>query len=570
MAMTYSFVKKNITNLTGVAIIVVASTLSACNESPPNVDTKIIDSASKMNSAVKVQLTELLRVYSDSSVDSTFTLYNTKSIATFVNDDYKPIFTNKKSFTPAAFQLKTFIDSTCKYYGLFPKAYHQSKINELHQMLSQGENNNAEEWAKAELYMTDAFFQVAKHLKYGRLYKDTSALYLDTVLTNDFLIPSINSFKENPEKIDSVFALLEPKFHDYDSLKMYLSGMLQQESVQYGKQLTKLTYSGMDSAQFVKSFINRLHEEGFAVDTLNEYDSLQLVSLIKQYEQSHSYKVDGKFSKSLIENINANSEISFSKIALSLDKFKQLHIPNNGQYVLVNIPSYLLRAYDHGNVAVESKVVVGKVASKTPVMESEISDIIVMPQWFVPPSILKLPGYIERKRRNPNYIVRGKSVIQKSGPGNALGKCKFNFKSSESVYLHDTNEKWAFGASKRAISHGCVRVQSYEDLAAFINRITPLVERNYARVKDKVKSVTSRGDTIYSYKYAVKDSITYTNGAIVEMLNQSGHHELQLAKKIPVYISYMTCAVRNGILVNYQDVYGYDATLQQKYLDPYL
>ncbi|MFL5787864.1 MAG: L,D-transpeptidase family protein, partial [Flavisolibacter sp.] len=39
-----------------------------------------------------------------------------------------------------------------------------------------------------------------------------------------------------------------------------------------------------------------------------------------------------------------------------------------------------------------------------------------------------------------------------------------------SVYLHDTNQRYLFSRTSRALSHGCVRVQAWDALAKFILR----------------------------------------------------------------------------------------------------
>jgi len=50
-------------------------------------------------------------------------------------------------------------------------------------------------------------------------------------------------------------------------------------------------------------------------------------------------------------------------------------------------------------------------------------------------------------------------VIQKPGPGNALGNVKFMFPNGHNIYLHDTPSKHLFAHQMRAHSHGCVRVE---------------------------------------------------------------------------------------------------------------
>ncbi len=59
----------------------------------------------------------------------------------------------------------------------------------------------------------------------------------------------------------------------------------------------------------------------------------------------------------------------------------------------------------------------------------------------------------------------GARLQQKPGPGNSLGRIKFDFDNRFEVYLHDTNSKAAFERDARSVSHGCVRVERPEELA---------------------------------------------------------------------------------------------------------
>jgi L,D-transpeptidase YcbB len=542
-----------------------------CQDPKPSIETKIVQKASQLDAAVSVQLVDLLKKSTDTANNSRVKTYNPLSLQAYYNLDCKPVFTHNMEFTEAGIQLKKMVDEDCKMYGLFPEAYHKKTLETLYATLCTDSSAklNAEEWAKAEMLMADAFFQITKHVKNGRLYVDTSFRYLDTNLTNNVLIPNLKSFAKQPSLLDSLLTKQEPKLHDYDSLKAYLKTLLSAPAAAE-KTYSTLTYPTKDSVQFVKAFIKRLQEEGFAKAYTTTIDSANLVSVIKEYQAAQGLAATGIFSKDMIAGMNTNADTKIMKIALALDKFKNLKIANKGEYVIVNIPAFTLRGYTKNGVQVESKVAVGKLATKTPIMESEISDIIVMPKWFVPPSILKIPGYIERHRNNPNYIVRGKTVVQKSGPGNALGNMKFNFKSGDAIYLHDTNEKWAFNSSSRAVSHGCVRVQDYSKLASFISSITPVTEKNYKKVVSNYKVDSLTGDTTFKYKYVVKDSVIHKEDVIPGMVSRKAHHELVLENKVPIYIKYHTCAIRNGVFVMYNDVYGYDKALQQKYFSNYL
>ena len=59
-------------------------------------------------------------------------------------------------------------------------------------------------------------------------------------------------------------------------------------------------------------------------------------------------------------------------------------------------------------------------------------------------------------------------VRRRPGPGNALGKVKFLFENRWSVFLHDTPQKRKFNATRRAFSHGCVRVHRPLELAELL------------------------------------------------------------------------------------------------------
>ena len=54
------------------------------------------------------------------------------------------------------------------------------------------------------------------------------------------------------------------------------------------------------------------------------------------------------------------------------------------------------------------------------------------------------------------------------GINNPLGLAAVRLGSGMLVYLHDTNRRELFANENRALSHGCVRVQRWDDLVAFV------------------------------------------------------------------------------------------------------
>jgi murein L,D-transpeptidase YcbB/YkuD len=87
--------------------------------------------------------------------------------------------------------------------------------------------------------------------------------------------------------------------------------------------------------------------------------------------------------------------------------------------------------------------------------------------------------------RNCPYTFR-----QDAGPDNALGRVKFMFPNSHSVYLHDTPSKDLFDEPKRAFSSGCIRVEQPLELAERILADPKWSADAIARVVESEKTTT--------------------------------------------------------------------------------
>ncbi len=228
-------------------------------------------------------------------------------------------------------------------------------------------------------------------------------------------------------------------------------------------------------------------------------------------------------------------------------------------YVWVNIPSYYLTLIDNDSVVLQSRVIVGAAKTRTPELQSEISNFITYPQWTVPysiifkemlPQIQKDTNYL--KKQNLMVVDKNDSVIppskinwsklsknkfpylikQRQGDDNSLGVLKFNFRNKYAVYLHDTNARWLFSKSSRALSHGCIRVQDWEELAHFLVR---------------------------------NDSIKYHPDTLTSWIVREEKHVVSGFNRVPLFIRYFTCEGKNGRVKFYEDVYAEDKILAEKY-----
>ena len=193
--------------------------------------------------------------------------------------------------------------------------------------------------------------------------------------------------------------------------------------------------------------------------------------------------------------------------------------------------------------------------------------MITYPQWTIPTSIIVkevLPG-VKKNRDyftkhgysiidddgnevNPDSVNWKKytkgipyKVVQGSGDANALGILKFNFSNKYAVYLHDTNQRYLFAQSARAFSHGCVRVQEWQQLSHYI-------------LQNDSTYVTSLGNS----SYTKSDSVS-------KWLYGKEKHFIPVKFRIPLFIRYFTCEGKDGKIVFYDDIYDEDHKLKERY-----
>jgi len=470
--------------------------------------------------------------------------------------EYKPLWSNDGKFSQKADSLAALIDSS-RFYGLFPEDYYHTRLNALRNQLvrdtSKQKKLDASSWAYSDLMLSSAFVQLVKDLKVGRLIPDTS-LAKDSSLSANYFARQLSAYEGISN--DSFARKYEPKHLAYwkakEGLRMFLADA---EFLPY-------TYvAAKDSAEQVRLLYKRLTEEDSALVSIEQPDSSQLSEGIRAYQKFKKMKADGKSSADLVRRLNNTDAEKFIRIAINLDRYKQLPLLPV-QHIWVNIPGYYLEVMDSDTVALYSKVCVGKPVTKTPLITSYISDMITYPKWTIPESIVKKeilpglkrdPGYTQRKgyslidkdgnEVDPYSVKWSKytdyipyKVVQGSGDDNALGVLKFNFPNKFSVYLHDTNQRYLFSRTNRALSHGCVRVQSWYELSTYI----------------------LRNDSLQSKNPVPKDSLD-------SWLAAKQKRYLPVRKPLPLFIRYFTLDVnKEGKLVFYDDVYSEDRKYREK------
>ena len=129
-------------------------------------------------------------------------------------------------------------------------------------------------------------------------------------------------------------------------------------------------------------------------------------------------------------------------------------VPLKGKAILVNIPSYELVAFEDGEEAFRKRVIVGTPKNPTPALIAETSVVRFRPSWTPTPEMIRDEG-LSPETRPP-------------GKGNPLGLMAIRLDPGLLVYLHGTNSPKLFGRNERALSHGCIRVENVEEVAAWV------------------------------------------------------------------------------------------------------
>jgi len=279
---------------------------------------------------------------------------------------------------------------------------------------------------------------------------------------------------------------------------------------------------------------------------------------VKHFQLRHGLNAAGKLGPETIAALNRPMSDRVEQLRMMLERFRWMPHHFAQPPIIVNIPEFVLRAYDSSlHPELVMPVVVGRaVRTETPVLEKEMKYLIFWPYWNVPPSILRTE-FVPKIAKDPEYLQKndfevttfsgevvtsgvvseevlaqlraGKLMIrQKPGAKNALGLIKFAFPNADKIYLHSTPSQSAFGENRRDFSHGCIRVEDPRALAAWVLRNNP----------------------------------GWTRERVDGAFQAEKQEQVNLPHEIPVLILYGTAiANEDGRVFFLEDIYGHDKAL---------
>ena len=285
-----------------------------------------------------------------------------------------------------------------------------------------------------------------------------------------------------------------------------------------------------------------------------------LVEALKHFQLRHGLEPDGRLGKATLAQLNTPLRDRIRQLQFTLERWRWVPHSFPRPPIVVNIPEFELRALDDSYATeLEMKVVVGKARDhQTPVFAADMKNVTFRPYWNVPlsiqraelmPKLDKDAAYLAKNRYEvvtpQNTVVTtgivdpatlallrsGKlRVRQIPGPENALGLVAFLFPNDHDVYLHATPAMDLFAKSRRDFSHGCIRAEKTQELAAWV----------------------------------LRNQSEWTPERIADAMDGTETVHVRLDKPIPVLIVYVTAvALQTGEVRFFEDIYGQDAQLAE-------
>ncbi|WP_332712328.1 L,D-transpeptidase family protein [Pelagibacterium mangrovi] len=276
-----------------------------------------------------------------------------------------------------------------------------------------------------------------------------------------------------------------------------------------------------------------------------------LAAAVEAFQEEMGLNPDGVVGPATVAAINGANGATRADIVANMERWRWMPEDLGEFNVFVNIPEFRLDVNRDGRSVWNTRIIVGTAENQTPLFSDMIRHVVTNPYWNVPSSILRAEIF-PQVARNPNYIAsqnmellyQGSAVDpwmvdwsratpgmfrvrQKPGTSNALGQVKFLFPNSHDVYLHDTNARYLFERSMRALSHGCVRVEDPFGFAEALLEHEPAI------------TVASLENTL-----------------------GGGERWFNMERQVPVHLTYFTLRVgADGTVRSFGDLYGHNAAI---------
>ena len=446
--------------------------------------------------------------------------------------------------------------------GLDPQDYDVRLLDARRRALAAGAATSPEQLALFDVALSVGLLRLISDLHIGRANPRSADFVLD-VEARKVELPALVADAVREGRVREVVSEVEPDFHDYrrllDALAAYRALASDPGVAPAALEPTLRPGDAFASADALARWLAALGDlPRDASPTPNRYAGA-LVAAVERFQRRHRLEPNGVIDAATARALAMPPAARVRQIELALERFRWIPEVGEQRFVFVNVPAFELHAFDAMDPpegpALSMRVVAGRAGrTPTPVLAAALKNVAFSPYWNVPRSIVR-NEMLPKLERDPGYlasqqmeIVAGDRVLpdsresvallaagearlrQRPGPKNALGRVKFLFPNAHDVYLHDTPSQTLFRASRRDFSHGCVRVEQPEALAAWV----------------------------------LRDQPEWTPERMAEALAGPSETRVSVRSPILVLLFYTTVHVRrDGSISFYEDLYGHDAALER-------
>jgi murein L,D-transpeptidase YcbB/YkuD len=441
--------------------------------------------------------------------------------------------------------------------GLDPSAYH------LRALAAPAPEDTPQAQAGRDVLLTDAVMRYASDVSVGRLppRRKTDELELEPRQVDPVALAL--GVAEAPD-VRAAFAHLGPTHPEYcrlrDLLARYrtIAARGGWPSVPDGE---KLRPGVSDPAiPLVRGRLVASGELGGAASKGAVFDRT-LVTAVRAFQSRHGLSPDGVIGQGTRDALNTGVQQRIDQIVVNMERWRWLPDDLGARHVVVNVPAFELALVDDGHVTLKMPVIVGRAERMTPMLSSQITQLVFNPYWRVPPTIASkdllgkirqdasyLAGqsiHVYRKRdsgpveldpQEVNWRRLGNADLaqlrlrQEPGPTNPLGRVKFQMTDTLDIYLHDSPARNLFQRPARAFSSGCVRV----------------------------------GDALGLATALLQEMPEWTEERRAALLADWETHKVRLKNPVPVYLLYQTAWVDDAGAGHFRDdLYERDKRLAQ-------
>jgi len=437
--------------------------------------------------------------------------------------------------------------------GLDPGDYHRSALAR-----GRVQAFDAARRAELDLVATDAFVRLSHDLRYGKVRPEgpaggTNSWPFGGADAVDRLVATVES-----GRVVAALADLRPSHFIYDGLVRGLAEYRAIEKRGGWDSLPAGPTIGLDSADIrVPALRRRLMTEG----DLRQEEAVPgyvfdggLEEAVKSFQHRHGLNEDGRVGDVTLAALNVPVERRIDQLLVNLERARWIAHVLPDTLVAVNVAGARVYVLEGDTVVFESRAIVGKDFTKTPVFTAPMRYVDLNPTWTVPPGIVgEVLGDV---RRDPGYLDRHSMRVldssgqpvdpggvdfsqyadstfpyvfrQEPGPTNPLGRIKLMFPNEHNVYLHDTPNRELFGREERLFSHGCIRVEDPLGLAELV----------------------------------LGDPAKWNRVSLQEVIDSGAQRTIRLPAPVPVFVLYWTAAVDlRGTIHFSEDVYHRDADI---------